>query len=87
MDTMMFFGHSHINSPQNFRELFKFIKTDNCVLKIHLKRHLTHSPNIHMKTPPTIGSGIVAKRAPNLPATPKTIIISALKVATRLLPT
>lgn len=34
-------------------------------------------PNMTMKTPPIMGSGMVTKSAPNLPKTPNMIIITA----------
>ncbi len=33
-------------------------------------------PNITMKTPPTIGSGIVTNKAPNLPNIPRIMMIN-----------
>lgn len=44
-------------------------------------------PNITMKTPPTIGEGMVTNRAPNLLNKPKTIIMQPAVWITLLLPT
>lgn len=59
-------------------------KSTNCKLDIPTAVII---PNITMNTPPTMGSGIVANRAPNFPRMARRIIMIAPYCTTRRLPT
>lgn len=50
-------------------------------------RCVIHSPNMTMKTPPVIGSGMLTNTVPILPQSPKRIMITAAYWMTRRLAT
>lgn len=54
------------------------------IINVCLKHYL---PNVVERTPPITGSGIVEKKAPNLPKTPTIIRMHAATWITSLLPT
>ena len=82
----MYCGRANPNTMENptMNKFLEEFMSAYCRLEIPTAAII---PNMTMKTPPTIGSGMLTNNAPNLPTTPTTIMTRAPHWITRRLPT